>query len=79
MRLRGLAELLVFVLAVLLLAGLWFGSCLAVSDSQRQSDVCEAACAPSRAVTPIVGGQEACLCDRGNGAWQRVTPPAEKN
>jgi len=79
MRIRVLAELLVFLLAVLLTAGLVFGSCLAVSESQRKSDACQEACAPSRAITPIVGGQEACLCGRGNGAWQRVTPPAEKN
>lgn len=79
MRVRDLSELLVFVLAVLLVVGLWFGSCLAVNESQRQSDACEAACAPSRAITPIVGGEEACLCDRGSGAWQRVSLPAEKN
>jgi len=79
MRIRDLTEFLVFVLAVLLLSGLWFGSCRAISDAQQQSDECQAACAPSRAITPIVGGQEACLCDRGNGAWQRVSLPAEKN
>ena len=75
MRLRDLAEFLVFVLAVLLLAGLWFGSCRAIGEAQQQSGECQAACAPSRAITPIVGGQEACLCDRGSGAWQSVTLP----
>lgn len=79
MRLRDLIELLAFVLAVLLLAGLWFGSCLAVGEAQKQSNACQAACAPSRAITPIVGGQETCLCDMGSGAWQRVSLPAEKN
>ena len=79
MRIKDLAELLVFCLAVLLLAGMWFGSCLAIGEAQQQSDECQAACAPSRAITPIVGGHETCLCGRGNGAWQRVTPPAEKD
>lgn len=79
MRFRDLAEFLVFVLAVLLLTGLWFGSCLAIGEAQQQSDECEAACAPSRAITPIVRGKETCLCGRGSGAWQRVSLPAEKN
>ena len=77
MRIRDLAELAVFVLAVFAVVAVFFGSCYAISESQQQSDECDATCAPSRAITPIVGGQEACICDRGNGVWQRVNLPKD--
>ncbi len=77
MRLRDMTELLAFVLAVFAVVGVFFGSCYNLNESQKQSDMCESTCSPSRAITPIVGGQEACLCDRGNGVWQRVNLPKD--
>ena len=35
---------------------------------------CETACGDSRALTPVMDLQEACLCDEGPGKWRRITP-----
>lgn len=33
---------------------------------------CEAACAGARALTPMIGLQETCMCDEGHGRWRRL-------
>jgi hypothetical protein len=35
---------------------------------------CETACGDSRALTPVMDLQEACLCDEGHGKWRRIAP-----
>lgn len=42
------------------------------ADFQRR---CEAACGPDRALTPLLGLQETCLCDEGHGKWRRLLSP----
>ena len=34
-------------------------------------NACENACSPSRAITPIIGGENSCMCDEGHGMWRR--------
>lgn len=38
------------------------------NDFERK---CEIACSPSRVITPIISGEESCLCDEGQGVWRR--------
>jgi hypothetical protein len=65
----------VLMLIALLIATIsLIGSVLTLREAQSFNDVCEAACAPARGATPIMGGRNVCLCDQGNGAWRRVTP-----
>jgi hypothetical protein len=43
----------------------------AIGADMKQQHACDTACAPSRAITPVVGGQNICLCDEGQGKWRR--------
>ena len=38
-------------------------------DFQRD---CELACVPDRALTPMVGFKEVCLCSEGQGRWREI-------
>lgn len=37
----------------------------------QQQRACDAACAPARSMTPVVGRESICLCDEGQGKWRR--------
>ena len=36
----------------------------------QQQRACDTACAPARSMTPVVGGENVCLCDEGQGKWR---------
>ena len=44
-----------------------------ISTGVQQQHDCEAACSPRAAITPVIGGRNACLCDEGQGKWSRMT------
>lgn len=42
-----------------------------VGGGMKQQQACDAACTPARAITPVVGFENICLCDEGHGKWRR--------
>ena len=59
------------IFAAIFLAAFFLVLFATVGAGVKQQQACDAACAPSRAITPVVGGQNICLCDEGQGKWRR--------
>jgi len=57
------ATILLIVASVFIFANL--------GSNLKQQQACDAACAPARSITPVVGFENICLCDEGHGKWRR--------
>lgn len=60
----------ILVAVIVCILSLWIYNL--VSASQKFQVRCEVRCEPKRAITPVAGGEEVCLCDEGFGLWRRV-------
>lgn len=60
------------IVAVIFIVGAALLGYQALSGSQAFQEACDDECAPSRAITPVVGGADACLCDEGHGLWRHI-------
>ena len=64
------------LLTAALIAGCIVALLLWAGRSMEFQHTCEAACGGVDAMTPIVGGEEACFCEARPGVWIRMHLPA---
>lgn len=60
------------IVAAIFIVGLIILGYHTLKGSQEFQEACDDKCAPSRAITPVVGGTDICLCDEGHGVWRHA-------
>jgi len=64
------------LLTAALIVGCIVALLLCAGRSMEFQRSCESACGEVDAMTPVVGGEEACFCEARSGIWIRMHLPA---
>ena len=64
------------IITAAFMAGCFIMIMMWAGKSMEFQHACENTCKGRAALTPMMGGQEVCFCDRGSGIWTREHLPA---